>query len=296
MHAGQRIISKEIDGFNMILNLDDGGISRALYQDGYRELAFMQILKETVKPGMICIDLGANIGFTTLPMLRGTGPSGHVYAIEPDPRSYALLRANIEQNQYSNCDFTQCIISSETTEKTFWLANAPNLSSVQRTKNSSKEMKIDSFTLEDFLLPREYPNLIKMDVEGHEVKILESGLEYFTKNDGTTHILLEVHPQFYNEDNDFANILQEYVDIGFKPKYVVSTPIYEPDLFREAGYEPTHRIDTDGYQRGIYENISSEDFIRFSCYEHEQPFFRNSREGARVATKIVRSCLFSREM
>ncbi len=292
----QRIVNKEIDGFNMMLNLDDGGISGALYHQGYRELAFMQILKETVQPGMTCVDLGANIGFTTLPMLRGVTSAGHVYAIEPDPRSYALLKANIEQNQYTNCDFTQCIISNETTEKIFWLANAPNLSSVQKTKNSSEEMKIDSFTLEDFLSPREYPNLIKMDVEGHEVKILESGLEYFTKNRGTTHILMEVHPQFYNEDNDFANILQEYIDIGFKPKYVVSTPIYEPDLFREAGYGPTHRINTDGYQRGIYENISSEDFIRFSCYEHEQPFFRNSREGTRVATKIVRSCLFSREV
>ena len=27
--------------------------------------------------------------------------------------------------------------------------------------------------------------------------------------------------------------MQEYIDIGFKPKYVVSTPIYEPDLFED---------------------------------------------------------------
>ena len=35
-----------------------------------------------------------------------------------------------------------------------------------------------------------------MDVEGHEVKIFQNGLDYFSINN-----LVEIHPQFYNNDN-----------------------------------------------------------------------------------------------
>ena len=42
-----------------------------------------------------------------------------------------------------------------------------------------------------------------MDVEGHEVKIFEGALDYFTKNEGNTNILVEVHPHLYGENNDF---------------------------------------------------------------------------------------------
>ena len=67
----------------MMLNLADGGISHALYSNGIREAAFMAIMNESVTEGMTCIDLGANIGYATLLMLKNVGASGIVYAIEP---------------------------------------------------------------------------------------------------------------------------------------------------------------------------------------------------------------------
>ena len=52
-----------------------------------------------------------------------------------------------------------------------------------------------------------------MDIEGHEVKVFEGALEYFTKNrEGVTKILLEVHPHFYNPNNDFEKILKEQAE------------------------------------------------------------------------------------
>ena len=46
----------------------------------------------------------------------------------------------------------------------------------------------------------------KMDIEGHEVKVFEGGLDYFSKNSGNTKFLLEVHPHFYDGENDFEKI------------------------------------------------------------------------------------------
>ncbi len=89
------LVKKKIDDFQMHLNLEDGGISAALYTNGEREKAFMGILKDTVRPGMVCVDLGGNIGYTTLPMLKNVGEEGLVYAIEPDPQNIDMLRLNI---------------------------------------------------------------------------------------------------------------------------------------------------------------------------------------------------------
>ena len=39
------------------------------------------------------MDLGANIGYITLLMAELVGPNGRIYAIEPDPSNFELLKA-----------------------------------------------------------------------------------------------------------------------------------------------------------------------------------------------------------
>tara|TARA_B100000214_G_scaffold232875_1_gene170004 strand:- start:180 stop:1076 length:897 start_codon:yes stop_codon:yes gene_type:complete len=282
----QQWVKKKIDGFNMNLNPYDGGISAALYVQGGREKAFMGILENTVSEGMTAFDLGGNIGYTTVYMCRGVGPSGKVYAVEPDPNNIELLRANIAENNFSEiCEITQCAISDENKTLEFWQADKPNLSSVHKTKHSTGMIEVNAYSLETFFENRSFPNFIKMDVEGHEVSIFKGGLDYFSNNNTEhTSILLEVHPHFYGEDNDFEAVLRDYFSIGFKPRFTVATPIPRPRLFAEAGYEPVAEIWTDGFHRGIYGEISNDDLLRFAC--------RENIEGS--SKKIVRSFMLSR--
>ena len=284
------IVKREINGMMMHLNLGDGGISLPLYNDGIREAAFMAIMNDTVTEGMTCIDLGANIGYATLLMLKNVGESGKVYAIEPDPNNLGLLKNNISENNFEECcELTECAMSNYDGELSFWQSSRPNCSSVSKTKTSTKEIRVPCYTLNTFLENRKYPNFIKMDIEGHETQVFEGALDYFTNNnEGETNILLEVHPQFYGEDNDFASILKKYFEIGFKPKYVITTPVSQPRLFREKGYEPFQEIHTDGVVRGIYDNISSEDLIEFACKENIED------SGRKVSKKIVRSFMIAR--
>ena len=185
-----RILKKHVGNHMMHLDVEDGGISAVLYAQGQRERAFMGLLQEEVKNGMVCVDLGSNIGYTTLYMLQNDGPDGLVYAIEPDPRNLKLLQQNIEENNYENCEVVHCAISDNNGEIDFWEASKPNLSSVTKNKYSTNKISVPCFTLGKFLEDRRYPNFIKMDVEGHEVKIFEGGLDYFSKNEGYTSILI----------------------------------------------------------------------------------------------------------
>lgn len=287
-----KIIKRKVGNFEMYLNPHDHGISGVLAKKGEREKAFMSVMRRTIKEGMTCIDLGANIGYTVLNILELCG-DGQVYAIEPDPRNYKLLKKNIKLNNHSNCELNNCAISDEDGKIKFWMASTPNTSSVYKTNRSQKEIDVDAFAFDSFLSTRKFPNFIKMDVEGHEVSILRSGLNYFKQNDGEVNILMEVHPTFYSEENNMAEVMQAYFDNGFRAKYVVASPVPIPDLFKEAGYEPTEVIKTDGFKRGIYDNISNDDAINFSCYTHKQSFNKDGR--TKVSEKIVRSILIARD-
>ena len=293
------IHKKKVDGFNWILDTSDGGIGSTLYRSNTlgknfsysRECAFMEILNSTIKQGMVCVDLGANIGYATMIMLRNSGKSGYVYAIEPDEHNLKYLRLNINENGFcgnESCEITQCLITGYDGESSFWLAKHPNLNSVNKTRHSIKEVSVKCFTLETYCKERKYPNFIKMDIEGHEVSVLESGYEYFNKNRGETHILLEVHPSEYTEQNDFSKTLQKYFDIGFKTSYIVATPRPQPKLFLELGYSPEIVVDTDGFLRGIYKDIENKDAIKIVCKENLEPW------AGGYTKKIARSIMISR--
>ncbi len=279
-------VRKNISGFIMNLDLNDNGISKSLYFEGGREHAYMFIIKKTVSKSMICLDIGANIGYTTLYMLRNAGKTGFVYAIEPDPHNFKILMRNVRENNFSsNCKMSRCILSDKNGEADFWIADKPNLNSVHRTRHSIRKIKIPSYNLSTYLKNKKFPQFIKMDVEGHEVNIFRGGLDYFGQNKSPTNLLVEVHPKYYNEANDFAAILSEYFKLGFYPKYVVSTPVAIPRLFSEAGYFPVKSFKTDGFIRGLYKNIKNEDLLRFACYENKE----------NTSNKIVRSFLLVRK-
>lgn len=261
-------------GLPMWLDPADGGIGPALYHyDTGRELAFMSILDETVREGMVCIDIGANVGYTTLAMLKNVGQDGFVYAIEPSPQNIDTLRKNVEYNRFSNiCSVSQCVISDRSGIIDFWLSVHPNLSSVHKTDKSTEKIGVESYTLGVFLSGRLYPNFIKMDVEGHEVEIFRGALDYFTENRGETYILVECHPYVGNPQcddptRDFSQILSKFFDIGFDSIYLVTGCFAHPEKIMDFGYRPSRVVHTDGFERGIFEGISNQDLVYFACKE-----------------------------
>ena len=141
-------VERIINGMNMHLDLEDGGISEALYYRGEREKVFMSIMNHVVNEDMVCFDLGSNIGYTTLLMCRNVGRNGKVYGIEPDEHNLELLKKNISANDFENCEITHCAMSNFDGEIDFWMAESgPNLSSVQKTKHSTKKISVPCFTM-----------------------------------------------------------------------------------------------------------------------------------------------------
>ena len=78
----------------------DSGFGANILLDGYWELWLTQFMAQTVARGAIVVDVGANYGYYSLLLADLVGPTGHVYAIEPNPAAAALLRRSVSLNGF----------------------------------------------------------------------------------------------------------------------------------------------------------------------------------------------------
>jgi FkbM family methyltransferase len=83
------------------LNARDQVISRSIFCSGEWEPGELEFIRSYVKPGMIALDVGANIGVHTLTLAQCVGPNGAVHAFEPTT-VFDTLRYNIRQNGFES--------------------------------------------------------------------------------------------------------------------------------------------------------------------------------------------------
>ena len=100
MLDANNFVIKTIHGFKIYLDKKDPGISRTLikpkfFRKWHREPEFMDIIEKEVTKGMVAFDLGANIGYVTLCLANLIGKQGHVYAVEPSPHNFEILKNKI---------------------------------------------------------------------------------------------------------------------------------------------------------------------------------------------------------
>lgn len=216
------MIKKKIGKHKMWLDPDDHGISKRLIATkGEREPAFQWILKKEAFG--VAYDVGANIGYLTL-MLSKT--CDVIHSFEPDPRSFKILEKNIELIEEKMHDISasrRAIVERKGTID-ICLAKKPNLSRLMTIGAPSKRsgVFVDGISIDEYVEEgNDYPNFIKMDIEGGEVGALRGAMKTL-KNEPQIKILIEVHPQFYNKDNDFRKVLEDILKLGYKFKYVVN--------------------------------------------------------------------------
>jgi len=126
------------------------------------------------KLGDIVFDIGAYVGDTALWFSKAVGPQGKVYAFEPEPSNFAKLKANLERNKAINVIPLQLALSEN--EGEMQIASGGIASAITETAGDTlvKVTTVGKF-VEANKLPR--VDFIKMDVEGHELKVLTGARE-----------------------------------------------------------------------------------------------------------------------
>lgn len=200
----------KVSGHTFYLNRGDTTVLEKMLSGSY-EPEQTELFKNVVHPGDIVLDIGANVGYYTLLFAKTVGPYGLVYAFEPDPTNFKLLKKNIEVNGYNNIKAFPFAVSNST-RKGFLYLNDYNAGDhrIFDSKNNRKTVPIEIISLRD-RFPNLRPNFIKIDTQGAEVEILK-GIKNII--DDVHSISIEYWPYGLNKagytGKDLCNILTDY--------------------------------------------------------------------------------------
>jgi len=205
----------EVQGHKMFLDsIDTLGLSI----NGIYEPLETELVKKEVKKGDVVLDIGANIGYYTLIFAKLVGEEGKVFAFEPEPTNFALLKKNVEINGYKNVILVQKAVSNKTGKLKLYLCE-DNLGDhrIYDPHDGRKSVGIEAIRLDDYFEGRDLKiDFIKMDIQGAEGGAIQGMLNLLRKNK-TVKIVTEFWPgglkRFGTDANEYLKLLTE---LGFK--------------------------------------------------------------------------------
>ena len=206
----------EWDGHTVAVNPKDFGVALELQSTGEYEVATIAYCKKMLKPGMVFVDVGANIGLFTLMAARQVGPAGHVYAFEPDAGNSAFLRKNIERNGYRNVTCIAKAISDRSGTCTLFLSESnPSDHRTYHVSHGRKSISIECVSLDEFFPVDARIDMIKMDIEGAEGIALK-GMNRILTAEHPPELIIECFPSKLEKVGaDPLRLLQSLEEKGF---------------------------------------------------------------------------------
>ena len=252
---GIRFVQAKVNSYRMKLDLGTLGLSKVLFVYGTRELPDVAIVKEAITEGMVIADIGANIGFYTLLEAQLAGPTGHVYAFEPDPRNIPLLKENIVLNDFSErITLYEQAVSDRAERKRFQLGARSNVSSFVDRPDVVDAVDVDCISLNEFE-HIDTVDMLRMDAEGYECKIIAGVLPHLAKTDRPFSIMLEVHPNEYNDtDLNFSAQLEALYELNFKASRIVMSKS-KREFMITNGLTPKGSWTETRYTRDVYHDV-----------------------------------------
>jgi FkbM family methyltransferase len=129
-----------------------------------------------LKAGDVVFDLGAYCGTSTWAFSHAVGPSGRVFAFEPDSENYAALCRNVETHHLANVTLINKGVWSSSRRVRFSTEGnmGSGVSEILSRENNAREVEMTSLAdaIRDYSLTR--VDFVKMDIEGSEVVVLKA--------------------------------------------------------------------------------------------------------------------------
>ena len=176
-----------------------------------------EALFSLIKPGDVVIDVGANIGEVTLGASARVGREGSVYSFEANPLVFEKLRRHIALNGVSNVNEYNMGLSDQAALVHFYSPEGNRGGGrVAASGDAPGGAAVNLIALDEFWTADKIRlDLIKVDVEGHEHKVLR----------GAEKTLRRHHPKLFVELNDAnlrkyqssaSELLQFLENLGYK--------------------------------------------------------------------------------
>lgn len=172
-------------GFCIVLDRPDT-VSEAILSQGMYDLVTTEVLWRLTSRGERVVDVGANIGYFTSLFAFRTGSAGEVFAFEPHPKTYQVLRRNI--NRWARLEGCGRIVATQAalsdTDATAILstqdAAGSNASHAYIRSSDGPGVPVQTIRFHSHFGADEEFGVVKVDAEGHETAIFEGMAEHLS--------------------------------------------------------------------------------------------------------------------
>lgn len=172
-------------GFRLCANLRNPEHERMYFYGDHDERYEVGNIKRIIKPGDVCWDIGANIGFYTCLFASLTGPSGRVISFEPVSTTREYLRANIALNGFDQVTVVPKALGARPASQPIYFgdaAAAEGTASLRQAVAQKITEVVEVDTLDRASAGLSVPDFIKIDVEGYQMELLTGGRAFFGKH------------------------------------------------------------------------------------------------------------------
>jgi FkbM family methyltransferase len=168
-------------------------MGKAIYLYGCYEYEVTQLVLELVKPDSVFFDVGANIGYYSL---IAASRAKLVFAFEPMKVIFDRLTTNVRRNGLANVSFVNAAVAERDGVITIYAqASSENtgLASLDASEGATSE-QVPAVTLDTIVREQrlERVNLMKVDIEGAEIRAFEGGRELLSRSDAPD-VIFEAH-------------------------------------------------------------------------------------------------------
>jgi FkbM family methyltransferase len=154
----------------------DRYVTPSLARAGAFEPFETELLLDALRPGDVALDIGAHVGYYTLLMARRVGPRGRVFAFEPDPANFDLLRRNVALNGYANVVLGPLAAADRGGPARLHLSgdNAGDHRLYPAGGEARPSVEVQTVALDNYFAGYSGPiDLVKIDIQGAECAALE---------------------------------------------------------------------------------------------------------------------------
>ena len=158
----------DMDGYRVCVQRRDIEFARGIISTRDYEPHVRQAVRDRLADGDVVVDIGANVGCIALMAATLVGDTGMVVAVEPNPDNLQMLYAGIVLNDLANVRVLPYAASIHSQVLSL-SDNTSNTHLVSARSPGPRSVYTQTAVLDEHLgwLPR--LDLVKMDVEGHEI-------------------------------------------------------------------------------------------------------------------------------
>ncbi len=158
---------------------------------GTYECLALRVIKSTLKPDDVFVDVGAHAGYYTFICAK---LAKKVLAFEPNPSNCKFLRFNIIINKLKNVIVVKAAVSDFNGHAELYIPTrgGRNLTDQGTLIHKGKgSVEVPVVTLDTFFEHMDKPSVIKIDVEGAELNVIKGALKTIAK--GVRLVIVEIH-------------------------------------------------------------------------------------------------------